>query len=165
MAAPDPQAPSIDAAELRTAMGRFPTGVAVVTALTDDGPAGLAVNSVASLSLDPPLMLACLDRGSRTLRAVESAGRFGINVLGSGAELLARNFARKAPVAEKWDGVGWEDEAGIPHLDAAIVFIACGMRDVISGGDHVIVTGEIESILQRDGEPLLFASGGYRPLG
>ena len=145
-------------------MGRFPTGVAVVTALTDEGPAGLAVNSVASLSLDPPLMLVCLDRGSRTLRSVESAGRFGINVLGAGTEPVARSFARKVPVAEKWDDVGWSAEGGIPRLDAAIVFIACEMRDVVSGGDHVIVTGEVEAIGERPGEPLLFTAGGYRTL-
>ena len=164
MAAPDSEPPPIDTAELRAAMGRFPTGVAVVSAQTDEGPAGLAVNSVASLSLDPPLMLVCLDRGSRTLRAVESAGRFGINVLGAGAEPVARSFARKVPVPEKWDGVEWATEDGVPHLDAAIVFIVCRMRDVVSGGDHVIVTGEIESIRERPGEPLLFTAGGYRTL-
>lgn len=145
-------------------MGRFPTGVAVVTALTDEGPAGLAVNSVASLSLDPPLMLVCLDRGSRTLRSVESAGRFGINVLGAGTEPVARSFARKVPVAEKWDDVEWRAQGGIPRLAAAIVFIACRMRDVVSGGDHVIVTGEVEAIGERPGKPLLFTAGGYRTL-
>jgi flavin reductase (DIM6/NTAB) family NADH-FMN oxidoreductase RutF len=142
-------------------MGRFPTGVTVVTASGADGPAGLAANAVTSLSLDPPLMLACLDRGSRTLRAVESAGRFGINVLGSGDAALARDFGRKLPMAAKWDGVPWSEWQGIPHLDAAIVFVACTMRDVLSGGDHVIVTGEVEAIRQREGEPLVFADGDY----
>lgn len=146
-------------------MGRFPTGVTVVTAATEDGPAGLAANAVTSLSLDPPLMLACLDRGSRTLRAVEGAGRFGINVLGSGEEELAREFGRKLPMERKWEGVAWSATDGIPHLDAAIVFVACSMRDVVNGGDHVIVTGEVESIAQRAGEPLVFASGGYVELG
>jgi flavin reductase (DIM6/NTAB) family NADH-FMN oxidoreductase RutF len=142
-------------------MGRFPTGVTVVTASGADGPAGLAANAVTSLSLDPPLMLACLDRGSRTLRAVESAGRFGINVLGSGDAALARDFGRKLPMAAKWDVVPWSQWQGIPHLDAAIVFVACTMRDVLSGGDHVIVTGEVEAIRQREGEPLVFADGDY----
>ena len=88
-------------------MSRFPTGVTVITALTDGrGPAGLAANAVTSLSLDPPLMLACLDRGSRTLRAVEAAGRFGVNVLEARRAELARAFARKIPVEEKWQGVG-----------------------------------------------------------
>lgn len=145
-------------------MSRFPTGVTVITALTDEGPAGLAANAVTSLSLDPPLMLACVDRGSRTLRAVEAAGHFGVNVLEAGAADLAISFARKVPTAEKWKDVGWSESDGIPLLDAAIVWIGCGLRDVISGGDHVIVTGEVHAVEERRGEPLLFHGGTYRPL-
>ncbi len=149
---------------LRDAMSRFPTGVTVITALTDAGPAGLAANAVSSLSLDPPLMLACVDRGSRTLRALEGAGRFGVNVLEAGAAELARRFARKLPVEEKWQGVGWSERQGIPALDASIVWIGCELRDVISGGDHVIVTGEVLAVAERDGDPLLFHAGEYRSL-
>jgi flavin reductase (DIM6/NTAB) family NADH-FMN oxidoreductase RutF len=157
----DSPTPSIDPIELRAAMARFPTGVTVVTTLLGREPAGLAANAVTSLSLEPPLMLACLDRGSRTLRAVESTGRFGINVLGSAGEPLARRFGRKLPMVEKWDGVQWRERDGVPHLEAAIVFVCCTMRDVLAGGDHVILTGEVEGISQRDGEPLVFADGGY----
>lgn len=150
--------------DFRAAMGRFPTGVTVVTALTEAGPAGLAANAVSSLSLDPALLLACLDRGSRTLRAVERAGRFGVNVLGSGDAELALRFASKGPVDAKWIGVGWSERDGTPWLDAAIVWIGCELRDVISGGDHVIVTGEVLAVAERDGGPLLFHEGAYRPL-
>lgn len=142
----------------------MPTAVTVVTALTADGPAGLSANAVTSLSLEPPLMLACLDRGSRTLRAVEESGRFGINVLGARAEELVHGFARKVPVSDKWVGVDWEREMDIPRLDGAIVFVACELRDVLSGGDHVIVTGEVLGVVERDGDPLLFLGGGYRAL-
>jgi len=148
----------------RAAMGRFPTGVTVVTALTDDGPAGLAANAVSSLSLEPALMLACLDRGSRTLRALERAGCFGLNVLGAGATDLALRFASKDPVDAKWVGVAWEERAGTPLLEAAIVWIGCELRDVISGGDHVIVTGAVLDVAERPGRPLLFHEGAYRPL-
>lgn len=170
MALPDPtetpSPPSLPAAgaRLRAAMSRFPTGVTVITALTGDGPAGLSANAVTSLSLDPPLMLACVDRGSRTLRALETAGRFGVNVLGAGAAPLAIGFASKAPAAEKWTDVGWSEAAGIPVLDDAIVWIGCQLRDVISGGDHVIVTGEVLETMEREGDPLLFHAGQYRPL-
>lgn len=157
--------PDITPEALRSAMSRFPTGVSVVTALTEEGPAGLAANAVTSLSLDPPLMLACLDRGSRTLRAVERAGRFGVNVLGSGAEELARGFARKVAIGEKWEGVGWSKEhTEIPRLDDAIVWIGCELRDVLSGGDHVIVTGNVIAIAEREGDALLFVDGSYSPL-
>ena len=136
----------------------------MITALTEDGPAGLAANAVTSLSLDPPLMLACVDRGARTLRAVETAGRFGVNVLGADYAELAVNFGRKVPSAEKWVDVGWSEVEAIPVLEAAIVTIGCDLRDVISGGDHVIVTGEVISVNERAGDPLLFHRGDYRPL-
>jgi 3-hydroxy-9,10-secoandrosta-1,3,5(10)-triene-9,17-dione monooxygenase reductase component len=156
--------PSEAASSLRSAMSRFPTGVTIVTAPTPEGPAGLAVNAVTSLSLDPPLMLACLDRGSRTLRAVEAAGRFGVNVLSAGTEQMVRAFGSKVAMETKWDGVAWRDLDGLPHLDEAIVFVACTMRDVVNGGDHVIVTGEVEAIREREGEPLLFVNGIYTGL-
>ncbi|MEO7197038.1 MAG: flavin reductase family protein [Solirubrobacterales bacterium] len=167
MAATDPASAddsNLHAQQLRAAMSRFPTGVSVVTALTEAGPSGLAANAVSSLSLDPPLMLVCVDRGSRTLRALETAGRFGVNVLAGHAADLAVGFGSKAPTAEKWEGVGWRESDGIPVLDDAIVWIGCELRDVISGGDHVIVTGEVLAVEERDGAPLLFHAGTYREL-
>lgn len=146
-------------------MSRLPTAVTVVTAIGADGPAGLTANAVVSLSLDPPLMLACLDRGSRTLRAVEQAGRFGISVLGAGDTEVARAFATKAPQAEKWDGVAWSEREGAPMLDGAEVRIACELENVLAGGDHVIVTGKVLEVEASDGAPLVFYDGDYRPLG
>jgi 3-hydroxy-9,10-secoandrosta-1,3,5(10)-triene-9,17-dione monooxygenase reductase component len=146
-------------------MGKLPTGVTVVTAAGPDGPAGATANAVCSLSIEPRLMLACLDRGSRTLLAVQAANRFGISVLHAGQEELARNFATKAPVAEKWRGVAWRDRDGIPALDDALVWVACELRDVIAGGDHVNVTGGVTALESREGVPLVFHAGAYRPLG
>jgi flavin reductase (DIM6/NTAB) family NADH-FMN oxidoreductase RutF len=145
-------------------MSRLPTAVTVVTAIGADGPAGLTANAVVSLSLDPPLMLACLDRGSRTLRAVEQAGRFGISVLGADDADVARVFATKAPQAEKWDGVAWSEHEGAPVLDDAEVRIACELENVLAGGDHVIVTGKVLEVETSDGAPLVFYGGEYRPL-
>jgi flavin reductase (DIM6/NTAB) family NADH-FMN oxidoreductase RutF len=146
-------------------MSRLPTGVTVVTAMGAEGPSGLTANAVVSLSLEPPLMLACLDRGSRTLRAVEGAGRFGVNVLGAGHEQLARAFSTKAPQPEKWDGVGWTERVGIPALEEALVWVACDLEDVVAGGDHVIATGSVLEVESTDGDPLVFHDGAYRPLG
>ena len=109
-------------------------------------------------------MLAAVDRGSRTLRSLEAAGHFGVNVLDAGAADLAVAFGQKLPMDEKWRQVGWSESAGIPALDAAIVWIGCELQDVISGGDHVIVTGRVVAIAERPGDPLLFHDGGYRPL-
>jgi 3-hydroxy-9,10-secoandrosta-1,3,5(10)-triene-9,17-dione monooxygenase reductase component len=155
----------LDPARFRAAMAMLPTGVTVVSAAGPDGPAGATANAVCSLSIEPMLMLACLDRGSRTLLAVQAANRFGISVLHAGQEQIARAFATKAPVAEKWDGVAWSERDDIPAIDGALAWIACDLRDVIAGGDHVIVTGEVRDLTTGEGNPLVFSGGEYRPLG
>jgi flavin reductase (DIM6/NTAB) family NADH-FMN oxidoreductase RutF len=157
MAAPDP-------VSFRTALAGLPTGVTIVSASGPEGPAGATANAVSSLSIEPMMMLACLDRGSRTLLAVQAADSFGISVLHAGQEPIARAFATKAPVAEKWSGVAWSDRDGIPAIDDALIWIACDLRDVISAGDHVIVTGEVRALESREGDPLVFHGGEYRPL-
>jgi len=153
-----------DPASFRAAMGMLPTGVTVVTASGAEGPAGATANAVCSLSIEPMLMLACLDRGSRTLLAVQAANRFGISVLHAGQEPIARAFATKVPVADKWAGVERSERDGIPAIDDALAFVACDLRDVIAGGDHVIVTGEVVALEMGEGDPLVFHTGEYRPL-
>jgi flavin reductase (DIM6/NTAB) family NADH-FMN oxidoreductase RutF len=154
-----------DPARFRAAMGMLPTGVTIVTASGPQGPAGATANAVCSLSIEPMLMLACLDRGSRTLRAVQASDRFGISVLHAGQEEVARSFATKAPVPEKWEGVAWSEREGTPAIDDALVWIACDLRDVVAAGDHVIVTGEVRAVETGAGDPLVFHGGEYRPLG
>ena len=158
------RAEPVDPAGFRRAMSRLPTAVTVVTATGPEGPAGLTANAVVSLSLEPPLMLACVDRGSRTLRAVEHAGRFGISVLGSEDADVARAFATKAPQPDKWEGIAWSDRQGIPALDGAVLWVACELQDVLSGGDHVILTGTVLEVESDGGDPLVFYGGDYRPL-
>ena len=155
----------VETEQFRAAMALLPTGVTVVTATGSDGPAGATASAVASLSLEPMLMLACLDRGSRTLRAVQAANRFGVNVLAAGQDEVARAFSSKAPVACKWDGIDWVDRAGVPAISGSLVWVACELQDVIAGGDHVIVTGEVQELETGDaGDPLLFHRGRYRGL-
>jgi 3-hydroxy-9,10-secoandrosta-1,3,5(10)-triene-9,17-dione monooxygenase reductase component len=156
--------PTTDPDSFRAAMANLPTGVTVVSASGSEGPAGATANAVCSLSIEPMLMLACLDRGSRTLLAVQAADRFGVSVLHRGQEATARAFATKAPVAEKWAGVAWTDRNGLPAIDDALVWLACDLRDVISAGDHVIVTGEVTELLVNEGDPLVFYGGEYLPL-
>jgi flavin reductase (DIM6/NTAB) family NADH-FMN oxidoreductase RutF len=146
-------------------MAMLPTGVTIVSAAGPEGPAGATANAVCSLSIEPMLMLACLDRGSRTLLAVQAANHFGISVLHDGQEPIARAFATKAPVAEKWDGVTWSERDGIPAIDGSLAWIACELRDVVAAGDHVIVTGEVRDLATGEGTPLIFHGGEYRPLG
>jgi len=149
---------------LRETMARFPTGVTVVTAIGPAGPAGATANAVASLSLEPPMMLAALDLGSRTLIAVEHARTFGVNVLAGDQADLARRFSTKDPHPEKWDGVGWSERAGAPMIDGSAIWLACELTEVHEGGDHVIATGLVTDLEAGKGEPLMFFGGEYRPV-
>jgi flavin reductase (DIM6/NTAB) family NADH-FMN oxidoreductase RutF len=157
--------PPPDSASFRAAMANLPTGVTIVTASGPEGPAGVTANAVCSLSIEPMLMLACLDRGSRTLLAVQAADRFGVSVLHQGQEPVARSFATKAPVAEKWAGVSWSMRDGVPAIDDSLVSVTCELRDVLAAGDHVIVTGEVVGLEVSEGDPLVFHAGVFRPLG
>ena len=157
-----PSAPSPE--RFRGILGAYPTGVTVVTALGANGPSGATANAVTSLSLDPPMMLACLDRGSRTLEAARAAGRFGVNALAAGSAERAHRFARKDPEPEKWEGIEFSESAGSPRLPEALVWVGCELRDLIDGGDHLILTGIVLEADAREGLPLIFHRGGYRDL-
>jgi flavin reductase (DIM6/NTAB) family NADH-FMN oxidoreductase RutF len=150
--------------QFRAALGAYATGVTVVTAIGENGPSGATANAVTSLSLDPPMMLACLDRGSRTLTSVRAQGRFGVNALAAGQKELARRFAGKEGEAEKWESVEWSESEELPRLPGALMWVACELRDLIDGGDHLILTGNVLAAESRQGEPLLFHHGAYRDL-
>jgi flavin reductase (DIM6/NTAB) family NADH-FMN oxidoreductase RutF len=155
---------AVEPEALRDAMTRFPTGVTVVSAIGPAGPAGATANAVASLSLEPPMMLACLDLGSRTLVAVEHSRLFGVNVLAGDQADLARRFSTKDPHPEKWEGVPWRERAGTPMIEGALIWLACELREVHDGGDHAILTGRVLELEAGDGDPLVFFDGAYRPL-
>ena len=154
----------VSAEQFREALGAYATGVTVVTAIGPQGPSGATANAVTSLSLYPPMMLACLDRGSRTLTSVRAQGRFGINALAAGEAGLARRFSAKDPAPEKWSGIEWSESEHLPRLEGALVWVACELRDLIDGGDHLILTGNVLDVESREGQPLLFHRGGYRDL-
>jgi flavin reductase (DIM6/NTAB) family NADH-FMN oxidoreductase RutF len=150
--------------EFRAALGAYATGVTVVTAIGPGGPSGATANAVTSLSLEPPMMLACLDRGSRTLTSVRAQGRFGVNALAAGQGELARRFSAKDPESEKWEGVEWSERLKLPRLAGALLWVACELRDLIDGGDHLILTGNVLEADSGDGQPLLFHRAAYRAL-
>lgn len=154
-----------DPASYRDAVGRFATGVCVVTCDGPDGPAGLTTNAVTSLSLDPLLLLVCFDNGSRTLGAVRTAGRFAVNVLGAGQQDLATVFASKREQHEKFADVTHTVEHGVPVIDGALAWMVCELRELLPGGDHTIGVGEVTAVRHEpDGEPLLFFGGRYHRL-
>ncbi len=159
--------PAVDPARYREVIGSFATGVAIVTAQSDEGPAGLTTNAVTSLSLDPLLLLVCFDNASRTLPIVERAGRFAVNVLHAGQRDLARVFASKRIAEEKFDAATHTVAHGVPVLDDALAWIACDLESLTQAGDHSIGIGRVTHLSADDGpanEPLLFFRGGFAHL-
>src|SRR3954470_6450798 len=158
--------PAVDPARYREVMGSFATGVAIVTAHSDAGPAGLTTNAVTSLSLDPLLLLVCFDNGSRTLPIVEQAGRFAVNVLRAGQEDLARVFASKRVAEEKFESVTHTVAHGVPVIDDGLAWIACDLDSLTEAGDHTIGIGRVTHLSADDApggsnDPLLFFRGGF----
>lgn len=149
----------------RDTIGRFPTGVAVVTTTGPAGPAGMTTNAVASLSLDPLLMIVCFETHSRTLEVVRTSRRFAVNVLRAGDEELAAVFASKRVGPEKFEaltGHRWTEAHGLPVLDRALAWVACELRELRPGGDHEIGIGEVVGTgAGEDGDPLVFYRGRY----
>lgn len=162
--------PAVDPARYREVIGSFATGVAIVTAQSDDGgPAGLTTNAVTSLSLDPLLLLVCFDNASRTLPIVEQAERFAVNVLHAGQQDLARVFASKRVAEEKFDAATHTVAHGVPVLDDALAWIACDLESLTPAGDHTIGIGRVTHMSADDGanatnQPLLFFRGGFAKL-
>ena len=155
---------TVDAERYRRAMGRFATGVAVVTCESPSGPAGLTTNALTSLSLDPLLLLVCFDNGSRTLPVLRESGRFAVNVLAAEQADLAAVFASKRVAEEKFEMVTHEVAHGVPVLDGALAWLACDLRELLPGGDHTIGIGEVTHLEESPGEPLVFYDGSYASL-
>jgi len=152
-----------DTRAYRNALGCFPTGVAVVTAESADHPAmGITVNSFASVSLDPPLVLWCVDRCSNRFNAFSNAPGFTISILGAGHRQVSARLAR--PGAHSLDGIPLRATVlGPPALADALAVFECSREALYPGGDHTILVGRVLRFLhQPKGEPLVFFRGRYR---
>lgn len=146
-------------AAFRDAMAEVCAPVTVVTALVDGRPHGTTVSAFASLSLEPPMVTVALDRRSHLLALVRREGRLGVNVLGSGQDALAVQFARKG--VDKFEGVAWTSERGLPRLDRAIAWLDCSVASVVEGGDHVIVLARVHSADVTPAPPLTYHRRGF----
>ncbi len=154
-----------DRERYREVVGHFATGLAIVTSDGPEGPAGLTTNAVASLSLEPVLLLVCFDNGSRTLAAVRASRRFAVNLLREGQEELARVFASKRAGTEKFGAAAHTIAHGVPVLDDALAWLACELRELVPGGDHTIAIGAVEALdADPDGRPLLYHRGAFAGL-
>jgi flavin reductase (DIM6/NTAB) family NADH-FMN oxidoreductase RutF len=153
----------IDATEFRRVMGHFSTGVAVVTTRTGEGrPCGLTVNAFTSVSLDPLLILICIEREADSHACISEAGVFAVNVLDEDrGESLARRFATWG-IEDKFRGVAYRPgDTGAPVLEDALAWLDCRVAEALPGGDHTIFLGEVLAAGAREGTPLVYYRGGY----
>ncbi|HUI26075.1 MAG TPA: flavin reductase family protein [Candidatus Kryptonia bacterium] len=150
----------IDKNEFRKVCGQFAAGVTVVTTVGADGaPYGLTATAFSSVSLDPPLVLVCVDKKSETYPHFGS-GVFAVNFLALDQQHLSKRFATSG--GDKFDGVEFRrGELGAPLLAGAIGHLECRIVHVYAGGDHTIYVGEVDNASVRDGEPLLHFRGAY----
>jgi len=146
--------------EFRNVIGHFASGVTVITAVHDERPYGTTASAVTSLSLEPPMMLVCLDRESQTGGVIAEEGRFAVNILGEDQADLAVRFATKAP--DKFDGVATtRGEYGEPLLADALATLECRVVEQTTGGTHVVFFGEVERGSARAGAPLAYYRGQF----
>ena len=163
----EPGDTQIDPRELRNALGRFATGVCVITTRTGSGQvAGLTVNSFSSVSLDPPLVAWCLGRKAPSLSTFTKSDYFAVHVLAADQHAIAMHFAR--PAEDKFAALSNEFEsglAGIPVLKCTLARFECRKASIVDGGDHVIFIGRVEKYSYTDSPPLLFHAGRFLERG
>jgi flavin reductase (DIM6/NTAB) family NADH-FMN oxidoreductase RutF len=157
---------NLDSRQFRDALGRFATGVCIVTTRGSDGrPYGVTVNSFSSVSLDPPLVLFSLDRASTSFNAFVTGSHFAVNVLHREQMGLSRTFATTSDT--KFEGVSHDAwDTGAPVLAGSLAVLECDKVAVHEAGDHVIVIGQVRRLFcEEEGEPLLYFRGRYHNLG
>lgn len=156
-------------ADFRKALGCFATGVTVITVDYEGEVHGMTANAFTSVSLDPQLVLVCVDRKARTHAHLHAKKRFGVNVLTSDQRAISEYYAKPARTherAEEEAGARFDHtEKGTPVLHGALAYLECRLHTVQEAGDHTIFIAEVEDVVVREGEPLLFFRGSYREIG
>lgn len=153
----------IDETLFRQVLGRFASGVTVVTTALAGRLAGLTVSSFTSLSLRPTLVLVCISPGASSHAVIAEAGQFAVNILAEGQEYLSRRFA--SDESQKFtDGTYELSARGLPLLTGALAHIECTLQTMLPGGDHTIFVGEVVAARCGEGRPLLYYRSGYHAL-
>jgi flavin reductase (DIM6/NTAB) family NADH-FMN oxidoreductase RutF len=156
---------TIDPDSFRSVLGRFASGITVVTTRDAEGrDVGMTVSAFASVSLEPPMISVCIERRASMFHALCGAATFGVSILASDQEALSRRFSVMES-SHRFDGIGYErGESGVVLLDEALAHIECRRVAQHAAGDHTIFIGEVERADARDARPLLYYRGGYAQL-
>jgi len=155
----------IDPNDFRHVLGHFATGVTIISTCDADGrPTGLTASAFSSVSLDPPLILVCVDHKSQSYPALRDQGRFAVNVLGHDQEHVSRRFATTR--LDKFDEIPHRiSELGLPLVEGALAQLECGLAAAHPAGDHTIYVGHVLSVSAHPGRPLVYHAGAYHPVG
>ena len=151
----------LDPATYRATLGRFASGVTIVTTRDADGrDVGMTVSAFSALSLDPPLVLVCIDNGASVAPVLEHCSSFAVNILAEDQEPLSRRFAERE--LDRFEGVTiTRGDSGLALLEGALAQIECRVSTRTPAGDHTILIGEVTATALREGNPLLYYRGGY----
>lgn len=152
-------------ASFRHACGHFATGVAIATVSDDSGsPHGLTINSFTSVSLQPPLVLICIDYRANVLKPFLRASHYGLNILRDSQQDISNRFAYRAE--DRFTGVAWKaGETGVPLIDGSLAAMECATKQIIEGGDHTIFLAEVVAVHTSSGDPLLYFNSRYHRIG
>jgi len=155
---------SLTKTEFRRACAKFPTGVTIVTVLDAEGcPHGMTASSFTSVSLEPPLVLVCVDHRASVLAHLRRAQHISINILSEGQQDLSAHFAR--PGHDRFTGVEWEaGQGGVPLISGALARFECSIHRMVDAGDHTILIAEVLDAEYHDGRPLVYFGSSYHKL-
>jgi flavin reductase (DIM6/NTAB) family NADH-FMN oxidoreductase RutF len=159
---------SLTQAEFRRAMGSFATGVTVITVDQNGEVHGMTANAFTSVSLDPLLVLVCVDHRARTHAHLHAKKRFGVNVLSHQQRMISEFYAQSAELHQHPEqaGASFDRTAhGTPVLHGALAYLECRLHTAQDAGDHTIFIAEVEDAVVREGEPLLYFKGRYQKIG
>ena len=154
----------VDQDHFRRTCARFPTGVTILTVLDREGaPHGMTASSFTSVSLDPPLVLVCVDHRATVMEHLRQCEHFGINILSEEQHELSTRFARRGE--GRFDGVAWNaGQHGVPLIPGVLASFECGMHRLVDAGDHAILIGEVLGAEHHSGRPLVYFGSGYHKL-
>jgi flavin reductase (DIM6/NTAB) family NADH-FMN oxidoreductase RutF len=153
---------SFSQTDLKDAFARWATGVTIVTARAGDRIHGMTVSAFTEVSLEPPLVLVCIDRASKIQPLIEDGGVFAVNILARGQEALAKRFASREEEDRRFSDLECETGAtGAPLVTGSLAKLDCRLETAHESGDHIIYIGEVVDVQLSDGDPLLFYNRGF----
>ena len=157
---------AISPSVFRDALGRWATGVTIVTSRAGERVQGMTVSAFSSVSLEPPLVLVCADRTAVTHGIIRDSGVFSVSVLARGQEQLSNRFASKQDEHRRFEGLTCKDgSTGCPRIPGALAWLDCRVAQAVDAGDHVVYVAEVVDAALRDEAPLLYFRGRYAELG